>query len=138
LGGQARNSRVNGLLSYRGTHLLAECDTLFLRSGPVLCPGCVKVALRFEIGYNQISLISPGRDGIGSFFENTVVHGTQEMESMGEQQKECRECGWRGSAAELDETIDASTGKTHIFCPACGGAAIEDLKPDTKGQAPEA
>lgn len=56
---------------------------------------------------------------------------------MGEQQKECRECGWRGSAAELDEASDASTGKTHIFCPACGGVAIEDLKPDEKEQASE-
>jgi hypothetical protein len=74
----------------------------------------------------------------GRFLKTPSCVGTQEMESMGEQQKECRECGWRGSAAELDETIDASTGKSHIFCPACGGAAIEDLKPDTKGQAPEA
>ena len=56
---------------------------------------------------------------------------------MGAQQKECLECGWRGSAAELDETIDASTGKAHIFCPACGGVAIEDLKPDEKEQSSE-
>ena len=56
---------------------------------------------------------------------------------MGERQKECRECGWRGSAAELDETSDASTGKTHVFCPACGGVAIEDLKHDEKDEASE-
>ena len=51
---------------------------------------------------------------------------------MAEQQKECRECGWRGPAAELDETRNASAGKTHIFCPDCGGVAIEDFKPDEK------
>jgi len=58
------------------------------------------------------------------------VFGIEEMALMGEQQKECRECGWRGSASELDETSDASTGKTHIFCPSCGGVAIEDFRPD--------
>jgi DNA-directed RNA polymerase subunit RPC12/RpoP len=55
---------------------------------------------------------------------------------MGEHHKECQECGWRGSAAELDETNDASTGKTQIFCPACGGKDFGDLNPDEKGQAP--
>ena len=73
-----------------------------------------------------------------SFFENAIpCLGIQEMELMGERQKECRECGWRGSAAELDETSDASTGKTHVFCPACGGVAIEDLKHDEKDEASE-
>jgi len=67
--------------------------------------------------------------------ENTIPWmEIQEMGLMAEQQKECRECGWRGSAAELDETSDASTGKTHIFCPACGGTAVEDLKADEKEQ----
>jgi predicted RNA-binding Zn-ribbon protein involved in translation (DUF1610 family) len=56
---------------------------------------------------------------------------------MGEHQKECRECGWRGPAAELDETNNASTGKTQIFCPDCGGLDIKDLNPDEKEQAPE-
>ncbi|MGD9044627.1 MAG: hypothetical protein PVG06_12985 [Desulfobacterales bacterium] len=51
---------------------------------------------------------------------------------MGEHQKECRECGWRGAAAELDETDQASSGKTQIFCPDCGGQNIEDLTPDEK------
>jgi len=68
-----------------------------------------------------------------SFFENSIPRmEIQEMVFMAEQQKECRECGWRGPAAELDETRNASTGKTHIFCPDCGGVAIEDFKPDEK------
>ena len=56
---------------------------------------------------------------------------------MGEHQKECQECGWRGSAAELDETNDASTGKTQIFCPDCGGKDFEDLNPGEQEQTPE-
>ena len=56
---------------------------------------------------------------------------------MGEHQKECRECGWRGPTAELDETNNASTGKTQIFCPDCGGVVIEDLNSDEKEEAPE-
>jgi hypothetical protein len=56
---------------------------------------------------------------------------------MGEHQKECKECGWRGPAAELDETNDASTGKTHIFCPHCGGMDIEDLDPGETEPVPE-
>ena len=56
---------------------------------------------------------------------------------MGEQQKECLECGWRGSAAELDETDQTSSGKTQIFCPDCGGQNIEDLNPDVQGQTSE-
>ena len=40
---------------------------------------------------------------------------------MGERQKECQECGWRGVADELDETSDDSSGETQIFCPNCGG-----------------
>jgi hypothetical protein len=60
-----------------------------------------------------------------------------EVGPMGEQHKECQSCGWRGPAAELDETKDASTGKTHIFCPDCGGVDIEDLNPDEKGETSE-
>jgi predicted RNA-binding Zn-ribbon protein involved in translation (DUF1610 family) len=56
---------------------------------------------------------------------------------MGEQHKECQECGWRGPAAELDEANDESTGKTFIFCPDCGGVDIQDLNPDENQQAPE-
>ncbi len=56
---------------------------------------------------------------------------------MREHQKECRDCGWRGMAAELDETNDASSGITHIFCPDCGGVDIKDLNPDVKEEAPE-
>ena len=49
---------------------------------------------------------------------------------MGELQKECQECGWRGMAAELDETGDDSSGQAQIFCPDCGGVDIQDLKPE--------
>ena len=56
---------------------------------------------------------------------------------MGKHHTECQECGWRGSAAELDETNDASSGKTQIFCPDCGGEDFDDLNPDEKGRAPE-
>ncbi len=56
---------------------------------------------------------------------------------MGEQHKECLDCGWRGPAGELDETNDASAGKTHIFCPDCGGTDFDDLNPDEKGEASE-
>ena len=49
---------------------------------------------------------------------------------MGEHQKECQECDWRGPAAELDETNADSSGQTQIFCPDCGGADIQDLKPE--------
>ena len=56
---------------------------------------------------------------------------------MGEHQKECLECGWRGPAAELDQTDQASIGKTQIFCPDCGGQDIEDLNPDYKEKAPD-
>jgi hypothetical protein len=91
-----------------------------------------------DIGYNETNLISHTGDGARVFFENTIAWmGIQEIQLMGEQQKECRECGWRGSAAELDETSDAATGKTHIFCPACGGVTIEDLKADDQAQASE-
>jgi predicted RNA-binding Zn-ribbon protein involved in translation (DUF1610 family) len=56
---------------------------------------------------------------------------------MSEHRKECQDCGWRGPAAELDETDDASIGKTQIFCPDCGGVVIEDLNSDEKEEAPE-
>ncbi len=51
---------------------------------------------------------------------------------MNEEHKECQECGWRGKAAELDETTDEPTGKTHAFCPNCGGTDIADLSADQK------
>jgi hypothetical protein len=56
---------------------------------------------------------------------------------MSEHQKECRDCGWRGKAAELDESEGGSDGKKHIFCPDCGGVDIEDLNPDEKGETSE-
>jgi len=56
---------------------------------------------------------------------------------MGEHQKECQECGWRGAATELDETNDTSSGKTQIFCPDCGGEDLEDLNPDAQEQTSE-
>ena len=49
---------------------------------------------------------------------------------MGEHHKECQECGWRGPAAELDETKDEAGGQTQIFCPDCGGTDIQNLNPD--------
>ena len=48
---------------------------------------------------------------------------------MGEYQKECQECGWRGLTAELDETNDDASGQTQIFCPDCGSIDIQDLNP---------
>ncbi len=56
---------------------------------------------------------------------------------MGEHQKECQDCGWRGMPAELDESSDAASGTRHIFCPDCGGVDIKDLNPDVKEEAPE-
>jgi DNA-directed RNA polymerase subunit RPC12/RpoP len=46
---------------------------------------------------------------------------------MDENAKECQECGWRGLAAELNETNDDARGQTQIFCPDCGGIDIQDL-----------
>ena len=63
--------------------------------------------------------------------------GIYEVGPMGEHHKECQECGWRGSSAELDETSDAPTGKTQNFCPDCGGKDFEDLNPGEQEQAPE-
>jgi predicted RNA-binding Zn-ribbon protein involved in translation (DUF1610 family) len=78
------------------------------------------------------------RDEICSFFKgNILCIGIYEVCSMSEHQKECQECGWRGPVVELDETNDASTGKTQIFCPDCGGMDIKDLNPGEKQQAPE-
>lgn len=56
---------------------------------------------------------------------------------MSENQKECQDCGWRGMAAELDETDDGSSSQTHIFCPDCGGVDIKDLNPDENKAAHE-
>ena len=56
---------------------------------------------------------------------------------MGEQRKECRDCGWRGAVEELDKTADPSSGQTHIFCPDCGGVDIRDLNSDEKGEVSE-
>ena len=58
---------------------------------------------------------------------NKVAH-------MSVHQKECQDCGWRGTAAELDETEEAAGGKTHIFCPDCGGEDIKDWNPDEEGE----
>ena len=49
---------------------------------------------------------------------------------MSEHLKECFECGWRGTAGELDDTNDDAGGETQIFCPNCGGTDIQDLNPD--------
>jgi hypothetical protein len=57
-----------------------------------------------------------------------------EVGPMGDHHKECRECGWRGAAAELDETDVSSTGETQIFCPDCGGKDFEDLNPGEQQQ----
>ena len=51
---------------------------------------------------------------------------------MSDQRKECQECGWRGTAAEVDKNDDPSGDQTHIFCPDCGGANIKDLDPEPK------
>jgi hypothetical protein len=56
---------------------------------------------------------------------------------MSENHKECQDCGWRGRAAELDQTDDGSGSQAHIFCPDCGGMDIKDLNPDQKKAAPE-
>jgi predicted RNA-binding Zn-ribbon protein involved in translation (DUF1610 family) len=48
---------------------------------------------------------------------------------MGENQKECQECGWRGLTAELDEANADASGQTQIFCPDCGGIDVQDLNP---------
>jgi len=58
--------------------------------------------------------------------------GINKVGPMSEQRTECQECGWRGTAAELDETDVPSGGQTHIFCPDCGAANIKDLNPDAK------
>ena len=49
---------------------------------------------------------------------------------MSEYQKECQECGWRGQAAELDETNGDTGDQVQAFCPDCGGTDIRDLNPD--------
>lgn len=81
----------------------------------------------------KLDIIKSGRfhvwDEICSFFI-----GIYEVGPMDEHHKECQECGWQGSAADLDETNDASTGKTQLFCPNCGGKDFDDLNPDEKGQ----
>jgi hypothetical protein len=40
---------------------------------------------------------------------------------MGDWEIECRDCGWRGTAAELVEITDDSGGS----CPDCGGSEFE-------------
>ncbi|MEJ2282375.1 MAG: hypothetical protein P8X85_02140 [Desulfobacterales bacterium] len=47
---------------------------------------------------------------------------------MGDWEIECRDCGWRGAAAELAETADDSGGS----CPDCGGSDFEKQS-DTDG-----
>lgn len=56
---------------------------------------------------------------------------------MDENQKECRDCGWRGMDGELDRTDDGSGSQTRIFCPDCGGTDIKDLNPDEEEAGPE-
>jgi hypothetical protein len=51
---------------------------------------------------------------------------------MSENHKEYQDCGWRGTAGELDQTADDSGSQTHIFCPDCGGTDIIVLNPDDK------
>lgn len=58
--------------------------------------------------------------------------GMNEVGHMSDQRKECQECGWRGTAAEVDKNDDPSGDQTHIFCPDCGGANIKDLDPEPK------
>jgi DNA-directed RNA polymerase subunit RPC12/RpoP len=78
------------------------------------------------------------RDEICSFFKSDIPFiGICEVGPMGEHQKECQECGWRGLAAELDETNNASSGNTQIFCPDCGGKELKDLNPDEPEQTSE-
>ena len=67
---------------------------------------------------------------------NIPCIGIYEVGPMGEHHKECQECGWRGPAAELDETNDVSSGKTQIFCPDCGGEDFDDLNPGEQEQTP--
>jgi len=47
---------------------------------------------------------------------------------MGDWEIECRDCGWRGAAADLAETADDSGGS----CPDCGGSDFEK-QADTDG-----
>lgn len=89
-----------------------------------------EVALGRYIGYNENRLIS-WRDR-NRLYRDVPRNGINKVGPMGEQKKECQDCGWRGPADQLDETKDTSTGDTHIFCPDCGGTAIEDLNPDEK------
>ena len=58
------------------------------------------------------------------------VYGAFQGGCMSEHQKECQECGWRGTAAKLDVASDNGSGQTQLFCPDCGGVDIKDLNPD--------
>jgi hypothetical protein len=49
---------------------------------------------------------------------------------MSEHQRECQECGWRGTADELDADGDDVSGQTQIFCPNCGGMDVIDMNSD--------
>ena len=75
---------------------------------------------------DQINFV-PGMET--GFIKKHPVYWNSRGETMGEYPKECQECGWRGPAAELDETNDDSSGQTQIFCPDCGGSDIQDLNP---------
>ena len=44
---------------------------------------------------------------------------------MAEWEIECRDCGWRGTAAERTEVADDSGGSALAFCPDCGGSDFE-------------
>ena len=39
---------------------------------------------------------------------------------------ECLDCGWRGMAAEVDESADKTSGETVSSCPDCGGSEFKD------------
>ena len=45
---------------------------------------------------------------------------------MGDWEKECLDCGWRGMTGELDASADKISGETVSSCPDCGGAAFKD------------
>jgi len=45
---------------------------------------------------------------------------------MGEWEIECRDCGWRGTAAERAEVADDSGDSALAFCPNCGGSDFEE------------
>jgi hypothetical protein len=45
---------------------------------------------------------------------------------MGDWEKECLDCGWRGMTAELEAAADKSGLKSEKSCPDCGGSEFKD------------